>query len=75
MVLRWNKHSRQGVGFLSALVVGSLAGRNGGAEDVADILLNLDAGAACKSANDQGHGAKRSVGAGGGLDAWGGRWL
>jgi len=57
------------------LVVGSLAGRDVGAGDVAGIVAFIDAGAACKSANDQGHGAQRSVGPGGGLAAWGRRAL
>lgn len=57
------------------MVVGSLAGRKGDAGAEVDIRTGLDAGAACKSDNDQGRGTKWSDGRGGGLERGdGGRW-
>ena len=39
------------------------------------LLPALMRGPAFESLNDQGHGAQRSVGPGGGLEVWGGHWL
>ena len=59
----------------AALVVGSLAGRTAEVGCLAHTLWCRFCRAACKSANDQGHEAKRSVGPGDGLEVRGGCWL